>query len=359
MTNTLRPNCLPLLIGSIPLKDHSEATDLVFRYTPQIPAWVQLPHFSQEGMISQFLPGMPGYRVDDGKDFIQTATEDFHSELIEFYEEYMAVIENQKKLKNSRFALDDQRAGGFSTFLEKMTSPPEEVQAIKGQVTGPITFGTGLKNQDKKAIFYNEQVRDALVKHLGLTAAWQTEQLSRFDLPVIIFFDEPGLAGFGSSEFISISKKEVMDCFSETIECVQNKGGLTGIHVCANADWSIILDSEANILSFDAYSYFDKLLIFSDSLKNFLERGGQIAWGIIPTQENENIDKETKDNLYAKFTQQVDQLAEQTQLEKQTILQQTYITPSCGTGSIDSDRAEKVMSLTRQISDQLRFQMDS
>jgi len=357
MENKFEPNSLPLLIGSIPLTDHQEATDLVFEYTPQIPLWVQLPYFSHEGMISQFLPGMPGYTIEDGQEYIQTANEEFHTDLVEFYEEYMAATENNKDLNESKFALDNKRARGFFTLLEKLEERPEAINAVKGQITGPITFATGVKDQNKKAIFYEEQIRDAAVKHLGLIAAWQTEQLSKYNLPVIVFFDEPALAGFGSSEFISISKKEVMDCFSEVNEYVQQRGALTGIHVCANADWSIILDSETNILSFDAYSFFDKLLIFSDSLQNFLQKGGQIAWGIVPTQEKEDIDRENIDNLYSRFTEQLEQLAKDTNLSKQSILRQIYITPSCGTGSLDRERAEKVLSLTRGVSDKIRSEL--
>ena len=35
--------------------------------------------------------------------------------------------------------------------------------AVKGQVTGPITFCTGIADEQRRAIFYNEQVRDAAV----------------------------------------------------------------------------------------------------------------------------------------------------------------------------------------------------
>ena len=60
MANDFKPNGLPTLIGSLPLSDHDEALGLVFDYTPDIPVWVQLPVHVQEGMIAQFLPGMPG-----------------------------------------------------------------------------------------------------------------------------------------------------------------------------------------------------------------------------------------------------------------------------------------------------------
>jgi hypothetical protein len=51
-----------------------------------------------------------------------------------------------------------------------METPPV---AVKGQVTGPITFCTGVKDQDDRAIFYDDTLRDAAVKHLALNARWQ------------------------------------------------------------------------------------------------------------------------------------------------------------------------------------------
>jgi hypothetical protein len=102
-----------------------------------------------------------------------------------------------------------------------------------------------------------------------MKARWQTRQLSKSGKPVILFFDEPALTGFGSSAFISISREEVFRCFEEVFEAVHSEGGLAGVHVCANADWSLILDSSADIVSFDAYEYFDTFILYSNKSKHF------------------------------------------------------------------------------------------
>ncbi|MEF8889482.1 MAG: hypothetical protein V5A14_05505, partial [Desulfohalobiaceae bacterium] len=220
--------------------------------------------------------------------------------------------------------------------------------------TGPITFATGVKDQSKKAIFFEDQLRDAAIKLLALKAGWQVEQLNQFNAPVILFLDEPALAGFGSSEFISISKQDVLSSFTEITDQVHARGGLTGVHVCANADWSLVLDSDADILSFDAYSYFDKLLLYSDELRRFLDAGKILAWGMVPTMEPENIDGESVDSLASRFWDQFEALRKQTGLEKSQLMSQSLITPSCGTGSLDRERAERVLQLTRGLADRIR-----
>ena len=208
MLQMLRPDCLPLLIGSLPMNDHLAASRLIMNYTPSIPLWIQLPVFPEEGMVPQFLPGMPGVVKQGGKTFIDTAAESFDDDLLAFFEDYMATSEAPDQLPASRFALTETTGKGVAALLDTlglMKSPPV---AVKGQVTGPVTFCTGVKDQDGRAIFYNETLRDAAVKHLALNARWQIRALSGPGCPVIIFIDEPALAGFGSSELISISKEQ-------------------------------------------------------------------------------------------------------------------------------------------------------
>lgn len=353
MTTDFNANCLPALIGSLPVADHSEATDLVFRYAPDIPLWVQLPCHKEEGMIFQFLSGMPGLAGGPEDYFIDGDAENFEAENLAFYEEYMAVAEGQTDLNASRFVLKPDTAKGFFTFLEYTERLPSPPTAIKAQITGPFTTATGVKDNAGRAIFYNEQLRDAAVKLLAMKAAWQVRQLKKFNRPVILFFDEPALAGFGSSEFISISSDEVAKCYEEVIQAVHAEGGLAGIHVCANSDWTLILDSEADIVSFDAYAYFDTFILYPEQIKNFLNAGKIIAWGIVPTLEPADIDKESADSLTAQWKEKAAQI-EALGVDGTALRRQSLITPACGTGSLDLDHALKVLTLTRDVSKKLR-----
>jgi methionine synthase II (cobalamin-independent) len=347
------PLCQPLLIGSIPLDDHQKAFDLVMAHTPRIPLWVQLPAFKEEGMVPQFLPGMPGLTTRGGKDLVDIAAENFDGELLAFYEEYMAVTEGIEAIEASRFRLSGRRARGFNLLLERIQGIAEPPMALKGQITGPITFCTGVHDQNDRAIFYNESVRDAAVKLLALKAAWQTRKLRETGLPAIVFIDEPALAGFGSSEFISISKEDITDCLEEVIAAIHDEGGLAGIHVCANTDWSIILDSKVDIVNFDAYAYFDRFILYPDQIKAFLTRGGLIAWGIVPTLKPEEIQKESVASLYSSWETKSARLVD-LGIDPQSLKAQSFITPSCGTGSLTIELATRVLQLTRDLSARIR-----
>jgi len=115
-------NCLPLLIGSLPIKDHKEAIELVMNHTPEIPLWVQLPAYREEGMIEQFAPGLPGLKTEKNKMYIDTTDTNFDNQLLEFYEDYMAVVEGEKDISDSRFILTDDTAKGFHVFTDCLNS---------------------------------------------------------------------------------------------------------------------------------------------------------------------------------------------------------------------------------------------
>jgi len=351
--NNFQANCLPLLIGSLPLDDHEQALSLVFKQTPEIPLWIQLPVFKEEGMIEQFLPGIPGLTRTKNKACIDTSVENFEDDLYKFYEEYMAVIEERTDLLSSRFVLANDTAAGFFEFIKQLKQPSERRIALKGQITGPVTFGTSLTDQNKRIIFYSNQLKDVVTKLIALKAKWQVKMLASFGYPVIVFFDEPALAGFGSSAFISISSEEIAACFQEVIAAVHAEGGLAGMHVCANADWSLVLESDADIVSFDAYSYFDKFILYKEQIISFLESGRIIAWGIVPTSNVLDIEKETTDSLIAAMEKRVE-VIEEFGIDKSTIFTQALITPSCGTGSLSFKHALKVLNLTKQVSQKLR-----
>jgi hypothetical protein len=357
MTTKFAANGLPTLIGSFPNRDHDGAIRLVLEYTPEIPPWVQLPVYPQERMVPQFAPGLPGLRSRGDRLFVDRSAAEFDTELLQFYDEYLAVSEGRAALEASRFVLQPDVAQGLFTLIEALEQRAEPPRAVKGQITGPFTFATGLADQDKRALFYDEQLRDVVVKLLAMKAAWQVRRLSGLGCPVILFVDEPALAGVGSSEFISVSRDDIARCLSEVIDAVHAEGGLAGVHVCANTDWSLVLESPVDIVSFDAYSYFERFILFAGQLKRFLAAGKIIAWGIVPTLRVDDIGKESVESLSRQWQEKLDQVAA-LGFTAADVLTQSLITPSCGTGSLSLDQAVTVLRLTKGVSERIRGEFD-
>ncbi|MEN8136278.1 MAG: hypothetical protein ABFS18_12205 [Thermodesulfobacteriota bacterium] len=344
------PRGLATLIGSLPVANHRQGWELINRYTPEIPLWPQLPSNPKEGMLVQFMEGMIGL-VEGERTYFDTGG-DFDEQLLPFFEDFLAVAEDHKALSDSRFAISQERAGGLYLLNEEATTSGRAV-AVKGQITGPFTVLTGLQDQDQRLSYYNPSLREMIVQGLAMKSAWQVRFLKQTGLPVIIFIDEPALAGLGSSAFITISQDDIAQDLSQVIDAIQSTGGLAGIHVCANTEWNLLLSSKVDIISFDAYTFFDRFITCRDQIHAYMERGGIIAWGIVPTSENDQIEDETSESLVARWEQQAAQLCTE-QWSIPAILEQSLITPSCGTGSLSPDLAEKVLTLTSEVSATLR-----
>jgi hypothetical protein len=347
------PDGLPILIGSLPVADHQAAADMVLQTTPRIPVWAQLPVHPGEGMVPQFAPGMPGLCVEGERLYVNLGGDDFEDELATFYEDYLAVAGNEIPLETSRFALGEESAGGFYVLRNRLREMNPAPAAVKGQVTGPITFGLGLKDQQGRAVYYDPNLRDAAVKLLALKAVYQIRTFNEVGCPVIVFQDEPALAGYGSSELISISADEIAASLEEINDAIHAEGGLAGIHVCANTDWGLILATGIDIVNFDTFSYFDRFLLYGDQIKRFIGRGGIIAWGLVPTGSPEALETATAASLVQRWEEQCRGL-EAIGIDPAQLRAQSLISPSCGVGSLTLAQAQKVLALTREVSARIR-----
>ncbi len=351
-TETFRPYGLPTLIGSIPTSNHQDALELIFSHTPAIPLWPQLPGNPLEGMLSQFVEGFPGLVEENGRTWFNTDSPDFENDHLAFFEDYLAVSENPSLLKDSRFKVGRERAEGLYLLMERVTGK-KGITALKGQITGPFTVLTGLKDQNSKDAYYDPTLREIVLKGLSMKAAWQVSLLRQMNYPVILFMDEPALAGLGSSSFISISKDDIASDQTEVISAIHEAGGLAGVHVCANTDWSLLLSLQYDIINFDAFSFFDRFVSSLSEIQNFLDRDGIIAWGIVPTSKEEDIISQDSESLVSLWEQSAAALVNEKR-DMKDILRQSLITPSCGTGSLSLENAAKVLELTRDVSAVLR-----
>ncbi len=191
-------------------------------------------------------------------------------------------------------------------------------------------------------MYYNEEFRDVIVKSIAMKSRWQIQQFKPFAENIICFLDEPILSAFGSSTYVSVKREDVVSILAEEIEALHAEGAIAGIHCCGNTEWSILVDAGVDIVNFDAFEYGDTIAIYADSVKKHLERGGVLAWGVVPTSEK--IREQTVESLEKQLEKVMDNLASKG-IDKKLITEQAMITPSCGTGSLAAGDAEKVFSL--------------
>ncbi len=336
------PNALATGIGSLPHKDPHEACELVWKFLPDIPFWPQLPKRSPlENMYRQYSEGMPSVVIKkDGGFYIQEEGVDFYKELERFYQGFLS--EDLDYFKISR-----ESAQGFYAWMEAEEQLRSAI-AIKGHITGPISFGLQVTQSDKRSILYNDTLMDVVSKQLLRKAQWQLSFMKKIHNRTIIFIDEPYLSAFGSA-FTNIDGEKVVSVINEIISGIDS---LTAIHCCGNTDWSLVLDTNIDILSFDAYSFMDSLFLFEDNLKRFLSRGGIIAWGIVPTDES-LINNESIGSILSRLEKGWERLAA-IGIDQENIISQSIITPACGLGTLSIKAASDALLLLNQVSSQVR-----
>lgn len=334
------------LIGSFPHPDGTALCPRLAREIP-IPAWPQLPRRTfRENMYTQYSPGLPGIVIDEVKEKVTfDTTGDLSPALEEFYGRYLADDVDS-------FALSPDYAAGFYTMLDTLRSTSGEW--VKGQVTGPISFGLTVVDQDLRSSLYNEQLADPIVKQLAFNARWQVRQLKQVRPNVIIFVDEPYMASFGSA-FISLSREQVITLLNEVFDAIHAEGALAGVHCCGNTDWSVLLETAVDILNLDAYEYLDNLALYPNEVRAFFDRGGNIAWGIIPNKEE--IFNVTPAGLAQRLRDGLRLISDKARGRGVTIgveefAEHSLITTACGLGPTTievADRAIETLAQTGEI----------
>ncbi len=341
-----QPRFLGTAIGSLPHFDPEAACSLMVDSFPDAPPWPQLPARSYlENMYVQFSEGIPGVRIDEGGRRIWLETDErFIDELEVFYR----AVETRDI---ERFRISDRFASGLSVFLSgRFSNRLKNAPYIKGQITGPISFGLTVTDQKKRSILYDITLEEVVVRALSLKAAWQVKRLKKIapDAKVIMFFDEPYLVSVGSA-LVSVSKEQIIkDIRGSMKEC---EADLLGIHCCGNTDWSVIFEVEPDIVNFDAWDYLDGFLAYSDHIAEHIEKGGAVAWGVIPNDERAfEVDvAEIVEVIENSF-----ETLEKRGIDRTALAERSMITPACGLGSTTSEVAERSLALTAEVSRTLR-----
>ncbi len=335
-------------VGSVPYPAAQPISDRLAA-TLDIPAWPQLSRRSfRENMYAQYTASLPRIVLDETNEKVTfDTTGDLTPDLEAFYERYLADDVDS-------FGLQPAVAEGFFAMLDALRAAPGEW--AKGQVTGPVSLGLTVVDQDLRSGLYNDMLADTIVKNAAMNARWQVRQLAAIRPNVIIFVDEPYMASFGSA-FISLSREQVIEMLDEVFAAIHQENALAGVHCCANTDWSVLLATSVDILNLDAYGYLENLALYSVELRAFLDRGGVIAWGIVPN--NESVHAVTPHDLAQRLLDGIALISAKASARGVTITadelaDHSLIAPACGLGPATVPIADRVFETLARTGEVLR-----
>lgn len=332
-------------IGSVPFTDVDEACDLIIEHCPTIPYVPQLiKRDPRENMFLQFSESLPCVKEDyQKKQSFFDETKDREKSLAEFYD---YVVHDCYEY----FKITPEYLKGFYPMIEKCRG--RDNPFIKVQVTGPVTYLISLIKKDKQSMIFDDEIAEAITIGLAMKGLWQVEEIIKAGKTPILFFDEPSLWGLGSA-YLAVSDEKVLFLLSSLIDFIKERNNnlLLGIHCCGNTNWKIIFESGVEIVSFDSYGFGEKLALYPEEIKSYLQKGGFLAFGVTPSSEyKEGI---SEDALYSKFTSILEGFDEKG-ISRDLILENIIITPACGLGPMNQKDARRVLELTSALAKRIK-----
>lgn len=304
-----------------------------------IPFWPQLPNLSyHEDMYVQAAEHFPGILLDLERRTLRFSTEKFTEEL----EGILARMDDP-----ATFDISKRFSVVYHRFL---ALDLRDRPAIRGQLEGPVSFGFNVLDQDERPILFNDTVRPFLFEFMARRINVQLERLKRMNPNAFMFVDEPGLQFIFSalSGYGEVKAKEDLDAFFAMLERPR------GIHLCGNPDWDFLLGLDMDVVSMDIYTNAEVFAAYAGAVRRFLDRGGVIVWGIVPTGF-EAFGQEDMASLAARL-EGVWQVLEQKGIDRDWLLSRSLLSPAtCCLVNPDREKTvEKAFAFVLQLSRRLQ-----
>ncbi|MBC2711664.1 MAG: hypothetical protein HGJ94_11965 [Desulfosarcina sp.] len=334
---TLPGNLLTTAMAVMPHTDVSRALEMALSL--DVPFWPQLPNFSYyEDMYVQAAEHFPGIVLDMENRTLRFSMDRFAEEL----EETLARFDDP-----DYFDISETYSAVYHQFLAlDLADRP----AIRGQLEGPISFGFNILDQDERPILFDDTVRPFMLEFMAKRLNVQLSRLKRMNPNAFMFVDEPGLqflfsalAGYGD-----LKAKGDLDLFFSQVDRPR------GIHLCGNPDWDFLLNLDLDVLSMDIYTNAEIFSSYGTSIKRFVDNGGTIVWGIVPTGF-ETFAGEDLPSLIGRL-EEVWEVLWKKGVDKDLLLAQSMLSPAtCCLVNPDKEKTvERVFALVNRMSRGLR-----
>jgi len=335
-----KPRFMATVLGLVPHRNVEEACELMIRNFPEAP---YVPRLTRS--LRMFFERTPCLKIDREKRELSFELSGRESGLVEFYDRYLSGDLDY-------FAISPELDPGLYKLAEMFRERPwPELKLIHFMVPGLYSLGISVKDESGVPALYNDTLRDVLIKLLAMKAKWFERKIKELfpGVQTLVTVGNGGLGAF-SAATASGTWDDIKRDYNEIMAAVE---GITCIHCCSNFDWSLLMKTNTDCINFDAYQYGDTMSLYPDELKRFLERGGTIAWGIVPTAGAGDITSENPGSLVERL-ERVIQVVVDKGIDKELLLESSWITPTCEPATLSIEIAERVLAYTREVSQRMR-----
>jgi hypothetical protein len=356
-------------IGSLPHHNADAALDFSFRhgipFLPQIP--IRNPW---EYMIAQALEGLPGLQIDaDGS--VTLNTDVWISRAASFSERLadafatLAGPQDASGMPDSRLERFEPGASISSCWQPFVWELEERhIRLAKIQIAGPMTAqwalklvesGDGQARPVQAAAFIekNPELSTQIFRLVLARALAMGKRLQRAGVQPLLYVDEPGLYAYSPQNPRHVLALQELKL---VIQALRKEGVLVGLHCCSDTDWATVLGLPLHVLSLDTALSLESLLQSAatgggDELERFVEQGGRLSLGVIPTGRSSLLHSLDATELYAGLVGELrSKLAGRaggTELAAR-ILREAIYTPACGLALQSTADAELILEALTQ-----------
>ncbi|MEW5736539.1 MAG: hypothetical protein AB1921_16965 [Thermodesulfobacteriota bacterium] len=334
-------NLLTTAMAVMPHQDADRALEAALGL--DVPFWPQLPRLSYyEDMYVQASEHFPGIVLDMEKQTLRFSSEKFALELDEAFAHYE---------EPEYFDITPDYSSVYHRFLGMDL---RDRPAIRGQLEGPVSFGFNIKDENDRPIIFDDTVRPFMLEFMAKRVNVQLGKLKKMNENAFMFIDEPGLQFVFSalSGYDGVKAKADLDTFFSMIERPR------GVHLCGNPDWDFLLNLDTEILSLDVFSNGNIFISYHQAIKRFLERGGRLVWGIVPTNVEPFEQKGGLDTL-SEYLLELWNTLDKKGIDRGFLLSRSMIGPAtCCLVNPDGEvTVEKAFKVVRDLSCKLREEL--
>lgn len=317
-------------VGSLPHRDANEAAAFCVAEfgVATIPS---LPRRSPaEGMIAQAVVGLPGVSLGP----------------------YGSIAIDPSRVEPSsptRTELALDAFVGMTAFLDLARRSSLDGAPVKWQFVGPVTLGVTLHRAGLDTEVAFDVGLRAVREHLAHLSAAIAEALPRS--PQLVVLDEPLLTDLMASDF-PIPPDRAIDMMSSAMAAVTSTAALAGVHCCGPVDLATLLASGPGAISI---AVTDDVLDYTGYLSRFLDDGGIVVWGAVPTDgpvpgSAERHWRRLSDLWCALVQQGCDAVR---------LRRQSMVSPACGLGAHSQDVASRIARLASEVGARVRDQANA
>ena len=252
-------------IGTLPHDDPAAAVEFVLRRHPRLPANPQLPNRSLlERRLPQAAWGIDGVSVQpDG-----SVTIDHRA------------VDIEAPFRDPSFS-----GAPFLTLRTFLDAIAQRSGLAKFQLTGPVTLGVALTSagiEPAAAFALSTTVVRSRARALLALLAERAPGV----VP-LVFVDEPSLLACLEPGF-PLAADDALDAVSSVLATLE-PGAVTGLRcsprggMTTTVDWPLVLQTGPAVLAVPVQTHAS-LVAASASIAGFLDGGGWLAWGTVPTE---------------------------------------------------------------------------